>query len=59
MTEPKQKPGRSKQDYGTPPEFLDAVKARFRIEAFDCDLAASHDIAREVARQLRQPTTTR
>lgn len=42
MTEPLQKPGRSCQTYGTPPEFLEAVKARLRIERFDCDLAASH-----------------
>jgi phage N-6-adenine-methyltransferase len=41
MTEPKQKPGRSKQDYGTPPELLKAVKAKFGIDEFDCDLAAS------------------
>lgn len=45
MTEPKQKPGRSKQDYGTPPEFLVAVKAKLGIADFDFDLAASHDNA--------------
>ena len=39
---PKQKPGRSKQDYGTPPEFLAAVKKRLAIDEFDVDLAASH-----------------
>lgn len=39
-TMPKQKPGRSRQDYGTPPEFLKAVKNLLRIEAFDVDLAA-------------------
>lgn len=38
---PQQKPGRSKQDYQTPPEFIALVKRRFGIEAFDCDLAAS------------------
>lgn len=38
MTEPAQKPGRSKQDYGTPLEFIRAVESRFgRIV---CDLAA-------------------
>jgi phage N-6-adenine-methyltransferase len=37
---PKQKPGRSKQDYRTPPEFLAAVKRKFCIEKFDWDLAA-------------------
>jgi phage N-6-adenine-methyltransferase len=45
MSEPLQKPGRSKQDYGTPPEFLAAVKARLGIEQFDCDLAASPENA--------------
>ncbi len=28
---PAQKPGLSKQDYGTPPEFILAVMKRFRI----------------------------
>lgn len=37
---PPQKPGRSKQDYGTPPEFIRAVKKRFNIKEFDIDLAA-------------------
>jgi phage N-6-adenine-methyltransferase len=45
MSEPKQKPGRSKQDYGTPPEFLAALKPWFGIAGFDFDLAASHDNA--------------
>lgn len=45
MTEPIQKPGRSKQDYGTPPAFLAAVKDRLGIFQFDCDLAASKDNA--------------
>ncbi len=41
MVEPKQKPGRSKQDYSTPRVFLDAVERRFgRI---DFDLAARAD----------------
>lgn len=35
MAEPKQKPGRSKQDYGTPREFLDAVERRFGKVAWD------------------------
>lgn len=42
---PRQKPGRSKQDYATPPAFLQAVKHRLDIRAFDCDLAASADNA--------------
>ena len=41
MSMPKQKPGRSKQDYGTPPEFLTAVKNRLKIQDFSVDLAAS------------------
>lgn len=40
MPMPEQKPGRSKQDYRTPPAFLRAVKERWAIEEFDCDLAA-------------------
>lgn len=40
-TMPKQKPGRSKQDYGTPWNFLLAVKQRFAIKEFDWDLAAN------------------
>lgn len=43
MTEPKQKPGRSKQDYGTPPSFLAAIARQFgRI---DLDLACRPDNA--------------
>lgn len=42
---PTQKPGRSKQDYQTPPEFLAAVKARLGIVAFAWDLAASAENA--------------
>lgn len=37
---PKQKPGRSKQDYGTPPDLLNAVRRRLAIEEFSWDLAA-------------------
>ncbi len=43
-TEPIQKPGRSKQDYSTPWEFIFAVTARFGPLA--CDLAASAENAR-------------
>ena len=35
MSEPQQKPGRSKQDYGTPREFLDAIEQRFGATTFD------------------------
>ena len=38
---PKQRPGKSKQDYHTPRELLDAVKKRLCIRDFVCDLAAS------------------
>lgn len=43
MTEPAQKPGRSKQDFSTPDLFLDAVEQRFGAITFD--LAASADNA--------------
>lgn len=43
MTMPSQKPGRSRQDYRTPPEFLWAVKRRLGIDAFAVDLAASKE----------------
>jgi len=42
-TMPAQKPGRSRQDYATPPEFIAAVKQRLGIESFVIDLAASAD----------------
>lgn len=38
---PPQKPGRSRQDYGTPADFLVATKNRLGILEFACDLAAS------------------
>ena len=43
MVMPAQKPGRSKQDYTTPPELLEAIKSRLRIEKFAIDLAASKE----------------
>jgi hypothetical protein len=39
MKMPKQKPGQSRQDYGTPPEFIDAVVRLFG--PLDWDLAAN------------------
>ncbi len=45
MSMPKQKPGRSKQDYGTPPELLRAIKSRLHITDFSIDLAASKENA--------------
>lgn len=43
MSMPLQKPGRSKQDYQTPPELLEAIKDRLRIKDFDIDVAASKE----------------
>lgn len=43
MAEPRQKPGRSKQDVGTPEDFLQAVKDTLGIDAFYCDLAATDE----------------
>lgn len=40
---PKQKPGRSKQDYQTSPEFLQALRRKLGILEFDCDLAADDE----------------
>jgi phage N-6-adenine-methyltransferase len=42
---PEQKPGRSRQDYGTPPELIQAVKERLHIKDFGIDLAAGMDNA--------------
>lgn len=41
MSMPAQKPGRSRQDYATPPELLTALKRRLGIEDFTIDLAAT------------------
>lgn len=40
---PRQRPGRSRQDYGTPPELIRTVKDRLKIDDFWVDLAASAD----------------
>lgn len=45
MSMPNQKPGKSKQDYSTPLELLEAVKHRLRIGDFAVDLAASTENA--------------
>lgn len=42
---PKQNRNTSKQDYGTPPEFLAAVRRLLRIGHFALDIAASEDNA--------------
>jgi phage N-6-adenine-methyltransferase len=39
VSEPRQKPGRSKQDYRTPAEFLAAVRAYLEIDDFAFDFA--------------------
>lgn len=45
MAMPEQKPGRSKQDYRTPENFLTAVRRRLGIQQFYRDLAADADNA--------------
>lgn len=42
---PAQRPGRSKQDYGTPKALLNAVRDRLHIAEFDIDVAASQENA--------------
>lgn len=61
MTQPKQKPGESKQDYATPVNFIAAVKRRLKITEFAFDFAADTSNAKAACwfneRQdaLRQP----
>lgn len=40
---PAQKPGKSKQDYRTPPEFLEALLKKLCIKCFKMDLAAEKE----------------
>lgn len=40
MTQPAQKPGKSKQDYATPDDFIRAVLWRLQIDKFSHDFAA-------------------
>lgn len=47
-TKPRQKPGRSKQDFATPDDFIAAVKRRLGIDEFVVDLAASASNAKAV-----------
>jgi phage N-6-adenine-methyltransferase len=42
---PRQKPGKSKQDYRTPTELISAVLRLLEIKKFDIDLAADEDNA--------------
>jgi phage N-6-adenine-methyltransferase len=48
VTQPEQKPGRSKQDYATPDAFIRAVKARLGIIDFMHDFAADVTNAKAV-----------
>jgi hypothetical protein len=41
---PAQKPGKSKQDYCTPPAFLDAVEERFGDLTWDCAATAENSV---------------
>lgn len=58
MTMPAQKPGRSKQDYGTPDAFLEAVLRLLGARSFHYDLAcdATNKIT-QARRGLIYPTT--
>lgn len=47
MAVPKQKPGKSKQDYRTPADFILAVKRRLGIAEFTVDFAAHAGNAQE------------
>lgn len=47
MAEPTQKPGRSKQDYCTPPEFLRAIPERFGWIDFDLAATAENSVGPE------------
>lgn len=46
MATPPQRPGRSKQNYGTPVNFIEAAKRRLGITAFAFDFAADHENAK-------------
>lgn len=46
MPMPAQKPGRSKQNYATPSNFIEPVKKLLGITEFDCDLAAEPETAK-------------
>lgn len=62
-TMPKQKPGLSKQNYGTPPEFMSAVQVKFKVKEFTYDLAAEKENTKaahfysEEENSLSQPWT--
>lgn len=57
MAMPKQKPGRSKQDYSTPPMFVKAVCELLDIDKFAVDLAASeHNAIRRSRRYFDEQT---
>ena len=50
---PAQKPGKSKQDYGTPPEFLDAVRNRFGHLVWDLAASASNAVCPDYTDRAR------
>jgi hypothetical protein len=45
MSMPEQKPGKSRQDYGTPDDFLDALELRFGELTWDCAADADNAVA--------------
>lgn len=45
MSMPAQRPGKSRQDYSTPPEFLEALREHLGIRDFNLDAAASRENA--------------
>lgn len=50
---PKQKPGRSSQDYGTPKIFLSAVMDRLGIDAFELDVCSDKTHANRLKMYMR------
>lgn len=44
---PRQKPGKSRQDYETPQELIDAVEARFGVIGFDLAASKNNSVADE------------
>jgi len=60
---PKQKPGRSKQDYRTPKEFLRAIERRFGRITFDLAASGTNAVCRkyfdEIEDSLKQPWPTK
>lgn len=64
MAEPQQKPGKSKQDYGTDPRFIEAIGAQFGAVGIDlacrrdnmvCDLGITHPDLDSLAQDWSDP----